>query len=336
MEEGIFEGPELQINAGQKTGNDKAILQKVGQEQIHSLLFGNQLSWQAIIYDLINTEQLDPWDINLVLLSNRYLEKIKELEEANLFVSSKVLFAAALLLRMKSEILLNHFIPSLDDILFGRTEKKKYEQERIELDEEVPGLYPRSPLPRFRKVTLQELMSALGKAITTENRRIKRVILGKQQEIETAIAMPRRKINIQEKIVEIYNTLKKIFTGKEEKVAFNEIAGADDKKRVETFIPLLYLDTQHKIFLEQEGHLEEIWVWLKYIYEDKNKEELERLKKEVEIALMEEELEEKQYDEEKEERLKKMQEARKKKLRNKIVEKAKDTVNDGEEDNRSP
>lgn len=296
--------------------------QKVGQEQIHGLLFGNQLSWQSIIYDLINSEQLDPWDIDLVILTNKYLSRVQELEEANLFVSSKVLFAAALLLRMKSEILLNHFIPSLDDILFGREEKKKYEQERIELEEDVPGLYPRSPLPRFRKVTLQELMAALGKAITTENRRIKRVILSKQQEIETAISMPRRKINIQEKISEIYNKLKNIFSGKQEKVAFSEIT--DEKKRVETFIPLLYLDNQHKVFLEQDGHLEEIWIWLKHIYEDKNKDELERLKKEVEIALAEEQLEEKQYDEEAEEKLKKMQEARKKSKLKKLAKKIKE------------
>src|SRR3990167_9136813 len=111
--------------------------QKVGQEQIHKLLFGEQLSWQAIIYDLINTEQLDPWDVNIVLLSNKYLEKIRELEEANFFVSSKVLFAASLLLRIKSEILLNDYIPSLDAILFGKKEEQKHSyQERIDFDED--------------------------------------------------------------------------------------------------------------------------------------------------------------------------------------------------------
>jgi len=43
--------------------------EKVGQEQIHGLLFSDKLSWQAIIYDLINSEQLDPWDIDICLLS---------------------------------------------------------------------------------------------------------------------------------------------------------------------------------------------------------------------------------------------------------------------------
>src|SRR3989344_6141517 len=152
------------------------VSQKVGQEQIHDLLMSDKLSWQAIIYDLINTEQLDPWDINIALLAQKFLERVREIEEANFFISSKVLFAAALLLRIKSEILLQEDIQTLDDILFGKKEEKRYIQERIELDEEVPGLVVRTPLPRFKKVTLQELMSALGKAIKTENRRIHKIV----------------------------------------------------------------------------------------------------------------------------------------------------------------
>ena len=99
--------------------------EKVDQEQIHGLLFGDKLSWQSIIYDLINTEQLDPWDIDISLLSQKYLEKVKSLEEADFFVSSKVLLATALLLRMKSEILLYHYIPTLNELLFGKKENKK-------------------------------------------------------------------------------------------------------------------------------------------------------------------------------------------------------------------
>src|SRR3989344_2466565 len=86
----------------------KAKNEKVGQEQIHNLLFGDKLAWHEIIYDLINTEQLNPWDIDISLLAEKFLERVRQLEEANFFVSSKVLLAASLLLRIKSEILLNH------------------------------------------------------------------------------------------------------------------------------------------------------------------------------------------------------------------------------------
>ncbi len=256
--------------------------EKVGQEQIHGLLFGDTLSWQAIIYDLINTEQLDPWDVDITLLANRYLERVRALEEANFFVSSKVLLAAALLLRIKSEILLNEYIPTMDEILFGKKEERPaHVPERIELDEDIPLLLPRTPLPRFRKVSLDELMSALGKAITTETRRIKRVVLARQQEYETALSLPKQKINLQEEIVSVHNKLQDIFKDREEPLPFSELAGPEREKRVSTFIPLLHLDNQQKVWLEQQGHFEEIWILLKSIYEKQHAAELARMRAEV-------------------------------------------------------
>ena len=259
---------------------------KVGQEQIHGLLFVEKLSWQQIIYDLIKTEQLDPWDIDLGVLTNKFLDKVKTLEEANFFISGQVLLAASLLLRLKSEILLDQYIPSLDAILFGRKpEEKRYTQERIELDEEIPGLVLRTPLPRFRKVTLEELMSALGQAIKTENRRIRKVIVAKQQALETVLAIPRQRINIKDKIQEVHSRLRKIFANRKEKVAFSEFAGKTNDEKIATFIPLLHLDTQHKVWLEQDAHLKEIWILLKNIYEKQNAETLEAMKKEAGTAI---------------------------------------------------
>lgn len=290
------------------SGNRDERKPRVGQEQIHGLLFSEQLSWQAIIYDLINTEQLDPWDIDLVLLSSKYLERIRELEEANLFISSKVLFAASLLLRIKSEILLNHYIPSLDEILFGKKEEKRYIQERIELEGEIPELVQRTPLPRARKVSLEELMAALGKAVKTENRRIQKTVLMKQQEIETAIALPRRQINLTEKIKEVYGKLKNIFSNREERISFSEVAGEDADEKIAHFVPLLHLDTQHKVLLEQEEHLKEIWIWLKEHHEKKNFDILLQKRKEVEEAFAM--LEKEQYEEDK-----KMEEERNRNLK---------------------
>ncbi len=164
---------------------------KIGNEHLYDILTSKEVSWQAIIHDLINTGQLDPWNIDLALLANKYLEKIKLLEETNFFVSSKVLLAASLLLRIKSEILLDDYIKSIDDILFGKKEEKRV-FERIVIDEnELPILYPKTPMPRMRKVSLQELMSALGKAINTENRRIRKEIVERQAGREAELVLPK-------------------------------------------------------------------------------------------------------------------------------------------------
>jgi len=179
---------------------EKGEEKSVNQEQVHDILFSREIGWQEIIYDLINTEQLDPWDVDIVILSNKFFEKIQEYEELDYFVSSKVLLAASLLLRIKSEFLLNKYIRNIDDILFGKKEQKKTEFERIELEEEIPELVLRSPVPRFRKVTLKELMESLNKAIVTENRRIRKEIINKNALRESSISLPKRTFNIKDKL----------------------------------------------------------------------------------------------------------------------------------------
>jgi len=266
--------------------------EKIGQEQVHQLLFDDSLSWQGILYDLITSEQLDPWDIDLALLTSKYLEKVRELEEANFFVSSKVLLAASLLLRIKSDILLTRDLVGIDEILYGRKEEKTYTQERIELEEGIPGLVPRTPLSRMKKVTLQELMHALGTAIKTENRRIRKEVVLRQYEKEAEAVIPRASYNLKEVIGDVYGALKKMFKDQSERVAFSELIERTGSSRLVSFVSLLHLDTQHKIWLEQEGHFEEIWILLKELYESSDERKRERVREEIEALEYEHEREE--------------------------------------------
>lgn len=264
--------------------------EKINQDQLYDILTSKEASWQAIIYELIQTEQLDPWDIDITLLAQKYLEKIRELEEANFFISSKVLLAASLLLRIKSEILLSRYIRSLDDILFGKKEEEKKPMERIEIDEsELPELVPRTPLPRFRQVTLQELMSALGKAINTEHRRIKREISVKQAERLSQVDIPKTRVNVRDRIRHIYAKISTYFKkSPKSKVSFTEIAGKSREERLVAFLPLLHLENQQKVWLEQERHFDEIWVWLYETFKKQRaldfvEEEIEEVEKELEL-----------------------------------------------------
>lgn len=275
---------------------------RVKQEQVHDLLFSREIGWQEIIYDLINTEQLEPWDINITILTDKYLEKIQDLEEADFFVSSKVLLAAALLLRIKSEILLNKYIKSIDDILFGRSDVKKHVLERIELEDEIPDLIPRSPIPRFRKVTLKELIESLNKAIETENRRIRKEVIDKNTMIEGAFLIPKKTLSIKDKIKKIYEKLFSYMKKEPEKkkVSFTEFIGESKEERIISFFPLLYLEHQKKIWMEQNGHFEEIYIWLKETYFKHNPDPFADLKQELEREITEE------LDKEERKRLKKI------------------------------
>lgn len=266
----------------------------VKQEQIHDILFNREIGWKEIIYDLINSEQLDPWDVNIIVLTDRYLERLQNLEESDFFVSSKVLLAAALLLRIKSEILLNKYIKSIDEILF-QDKNNKTTGNRIGLEAgsvleiDVPEsfmaseLIPKSPMPRFKRVTLQELMESLNKAIVTENRRIKKEITKKNAFRETSFSMPKRKFSIKDKIREIYESLLQNLKEEEKhRMSFTEFVGDNKEERIISFSSLLHLDHQKKVWLQQDGHFEEFYIWLKHVYLKHNPDPFEELKTEIE------------------------------------------------------
>src|SRR3989344_3459187 len=133
-------------------------------EQIYSLLIKpDEITWQTIIYDLIKSEQMDPWNINISLLSKRYLETIKELEEHNFFISGKILLASAFLLKIKSQVFVDEHIANFDSHLFPQeNDDQNYEQDLYNAYEnkDPPPLLLKTPQPRKRKITINELMKA--------------------------------------------------------------------------------------------------------------------------------------------------------------------------------
>jgi len=245
---------------------------RINQNQFFDLITGEELSWQAIIYDLIKTEQLDPWDIDLGVLAEKYVQIIQQIEEADFFISSKVLLACSLLLRLKSEILINSYIQDLNDALYGKKDEKRYELERIEIDEdELPILTPRTPMARHKKVTLKELMKALDHAINTENRRIKKEIKGRQAQKSALAIMPKGKyVPLKVRIKSIFGIVNNHIIQGNNHMKFSHLAPAKEEK-LASFVPLLHLSNDGKIFLRQPVHFEDIHMTLK-IHEEESKE----------------------------------------------------------------
>jgi len=258
---------------------------RINQNQFFDLISGNELGWQVIIYDLIKTEQLDPWDIDLGTLADRYIETIQLMEDADFFVSSKILLACSLLLRLKSEILINSYIQDLNNALYGRKEDKRTEIEKILINEdELPTLVPRTPMARHKKVTLEELMNALNHAIKTENRRIKREIKGRQAEKSALVVIPNGEfIPLKVRVKSIFGIVEHhIINQGNEHIKFHELAPSKEEQLAH-FVPMLHLSNDGKIFLRQLKHFDEIHMRLK-MHDDESKE------LEEELGLMEEEI----------------------------------------------
>lgn len=247
-----------------------ATADKPENTQLYNIIIGKDPSWQSIIYELVTSEQLDPWNINLNILCTSYFQKIKELEQNNFNISSKMLLAAAILLRIKSEILLNKYIREIDDVLFPQDEHIQKLIERIEINEDdIPVLSPKTPLPRFKKVTLQELITALDVAIKTESRRIEKEIGKKQAERLSYVDIPKfRRINIKERIRSFYAKLLTGFKNKkgELKLPYSHLTGNSKEEKIACFLPMLYLSNNGKVWLEQQNHYSEIYLYMYEIF----------------------------------------------------------------------
>jgi len=256
---------------------------RINQNQFFDLITGEELSWQSIIYDLIKTEQLDPWDIDLGILAQKYVTTIQQLEDADFFISSKVLLACSLLLRLKSEILINSYIQDLNDALYGRKDEKRYELERIEIDEdELPILTPRTPMARHKKVTLKELMKALDHAINTENRRIKKEIKGRQAQKSILAVMPKGNfVPLKIRVKSIFGIVDNHLKQGNDHMKFSHLAESKEEK-LASFVPILHLSNRGKIFLRQPVHFQDIHMTLKI--HDQELKELEQ-----ELGFIEEE-----------------------------------------------
>src|SRR5271157_3956222 len=79
-------------------------------------------TWKEILLDLIASDSVDPWNIDLVVLSDAFLKRVKDMEKMDFVVPANVILAAAILLKYKSNYLkflnyqseLPEFIPEAD------------------------------------------------------------------------------------------------------------------------------------------------------------------------------------------------------------------------------
>ena len=255
----------------QTIGNN---LNKEPNERIFEILFDkDEITWQAIIHEFINTGQIDPWDVDISLLTKKYIDIIKKFKELDFRVSGKVLLAAAILLKMKSTRLVGEDLSELDRLLIGVEE----EMEELEFEEqgelqklgEIPVLIPRTPQPRKRKVSIFDLVEALEKALEVKKRRLLHSIPPLNLEA------PKKKKDVTEIIREVYGQIKSFFfKALGGKLTFTKLLPSESKEdKVRTFIPLLHLAQQNKIDLMQESPFGEIEILMKKRQEEGNIEE---------------------------------------------------------------
>jgi len=221
-------------------------------------LMVSEPSWEDVIVKIIAEEQMDPWSIDIIKLADHFLVYIDKIGEIDLRIPARFILIAAILLRMKSDILTEGkqkvFIP----------ESEKEPDDTLRILASIPPLQP--PLKRIplRNVTLDELINSLRKAYEVQERRIERKTRVKRA-VDFAVPIPVE--DITERIDKLLSQINEALI-QVDNIEFSRLVKRWGRKEiVESLIPLLHLAQDGKINLYQEELFKEILVKIRKLSE---------------------------------------------------------------------
>lgn len=204
-------------------------------------------TWKDILIDLVHKNQLDPWNIDIIYVVDKYIETVKGMETLDLRVPANIILAASILLRLKGEML-----------NFEEEQQMLPEVAQMRAPVTVDNLTFRLRLPPKRRVALTELLFALEEAM-----KLKEVRESRMKEETLSIPVKFSPANIEEEMESIYSLIEKnadssnMITFSQTKDLFGK-----DEFLVGLFVPLLFLYQNNRIELIQEKFFGEIIIAL--------------------------------------------------------------------------
>lgn len=210
--------------------------------------------WDSVLEKKIEKGELDPWDLDLRILSGLCLKKLEE-KNMGLDVSGKVLLVSSILLRIKAQLL---------GLELFEGEEQEEEEEPVEIGRKTEEeIKPKVPLPKKRKATLDDLVDSLQKAIEVEERRKERrekvEVSEEETKKEIEKSKPNEGVDIKTRIKEVFHKIKETIKeiGKKT-VSFSKLVKGGKEEKVWTFVSLIYLANDGKVYLEQDKPFGEI------------------------------------------------------------------------------
>lgn len=198
-----------------------------------------------ILLEMARSGEIDPWNIDIIDVTDRFLAKLVEREKVDLRASARTLLYASILLRMKSDILVSAPPQEPDD-----------EPPELGLEpDELPVLEPRHRQPSVRPVTLQELIVELQRAVATRDishmRKSLRIEKPQRKTIEEVLGIAHEE-DIEKSILELAGRLDREFAYREF-VMFSElITDSTPRGIVDVYLPLLFMASRKYVMLIQE------------------------------------------------------------------------------------
>jgi len=213
----------------------------------------DQPAWKTILLELVKTEKMDPWGIDICDLADKYLFKINQLGQSNLKVPANAILASAILLKMKARAIKLRGIDDDEDAT-----KELSEEDIRMLEESIPEL---KGTRQFRqgKVSLDELVEGIADVLNKTRKKQSNVLRSKE--------LPEFNVLVDEEGIEekIGLVEKKIseMADSQGLVLFSQLL--DEKTpiaMVNIFLPLLFLVNRGKVNAWQDQWFGEIMIAL--------------------------------------------------------------------------
>ncbi|MDD3159737.1 MAG: segregation/condensation protein A [Candidatus ainarchaeum sp.] len=209
----------------------------------------DQPAWKTILIDLVSKEKMDPWNIDVCLLTQKYLEKINQLESKCLRVPANAILACAILVKTKSKYLK---LSSIEE----DEKEEEINPEKLQLElEELPDLVANRQF-REGKITLDELVASIEDIIhkTNPKKSNTRNIPRMELNFDT--------VNIEDKMDEVYTLIKNKVDSQGIVLFDNLIENNESDTLVNTFLPVLFLMNNQKLIAYQEEFFGTIFIKL--------------------------------------------------------------------------
>ncbi|RAI11579.1 MAG: hypothetical protein DKM23_04540 [Candidatus Melainabacteria bacterium] len=227
-----------------------------------------------ILVQMAKSGKIDPWNIDIVDVTDKYLAHLFEMKAQNLRATGKTFLFASILLRLKSNVLEGNDIFDFED----------ENQDNYELtDDEIIDNYepPTNNVISFNEVLQRRTSVKINRNRTVTLKDLIRQLefyemLEKKQSLKQAHERAKRRVRnyanlsaedivnlaheefIENSVQAIQAKLEKIFN-KEEKVELHELVSIGMSK-VTAFIALLFLTAEGKCDLEQDEFYSDLYV----------------------------------------------------------------------------
>lgn len=233
-----------------------------------------------ILVGMVRRGELDPWNVDVVEIADKFLKRLEEARKLDLRVSGRVLLYAAILVRMKADVLATEAVSYseesgesdileeeylIDDLEFGispdfhdlqdfnfEIQEEGAEPSYHEVEDEILAALLSTPVRKARRyTTLKDLIEELRRAEEVQKRRRRRKRQVEEVAPDRTLETPHEE-DIEETIIRVESELLSILA-KRRPVFFSRVVkGKDVREVVSYYISILHLSFRKKLTISQE------------------------------------------------------------------------------------